>query len=250
MCSKNGLDPLMERYGELLTITEDETVAILENVAEVSAVIFDSIRYGLSELDSCIKKDEEEGDAKTSLKPATSKPEKNIPNSEVMNTYARKLSGMMSKPFKLDLFFHLLVEGIEQCVDCDRVVLTMLKMQDGAKYLRGLSARGDMEPEAVSAFQHQSINPDHAAVQALKACKDMVVPAGTAGAFPDNLVPFLEGRTIYLFPLCLHGKGVAMLYLDKEKTKGSLNKEQIKCARLFRDLGVKGLLSKQSAPQG
>ncbi|MBC8316787.1 MAG: HDOD domain-containing protein [Desulfobulbaceae bacterium] len=239
LCGHNNLEPLLQKYGEVLLIDEDDAIEILEDTAEASSVIFDSIRFGLQELEECRRKDEEP----RSEKEIAAEGPSGI-NEESIQEYSLKLTQTLMAPFKLEHFFSLLAEALWKGVGFDRVVLSMLKVQGSEKYIKGLIGRGEMDSEGVKNFQHPVTRAEYAVVQALKGCKDMVVPENTPGAFPDELQDFVRSRTVYLFPICLRKKGIALLYMDKKSDQPALTKKQVKYTRMFRDLAVKALMKK------
>jgi hypothetical protein len=77
----------------------------------------------------------------------------------------------------------------------------------------------------------------------------MVVPDDTPGAFPEELREFVNGRTVYLFPICIRDKGIALLYMDKKVDKPTLTKQEIRYTRMFRDIAVKAIMRKEKKDQ-
>jgi eukaryotic-like serine/threonine-protein kinase len=246
LCGNNGLEPLLLKYSEILLVDEDEAIDILERTAEASAVIFDSIRFGVQELEECRRKESQ--DASDGLD-SREVQEKADVNEQVINEYSLKLSQTLMAPFKLEHFFSLLADALWKGVGFDRVVFSMLKIQGDEKYIKGLIGRGEVSPEEVKKFQYSLQKADHAVVQALKGGKDMAVPENTTGAFPEELEQFVSGRTVYLFPICLRKKGVALLYMDRKSDQPALTKKQIRYTRMFRDIAVKAIMRKDKAMQ-
>lgn len=251
LCTSNTVEPLLEKYGDILFVTEEETNIILENTAEASAVIFDSIRYGLEELEGCRKKIDlgEFEDIEEDTDFNQIKGEKAEFSEQLANEYSLRLSQILMAPFKLDNFFSILTEALFKCIGFDRVILGMLRIQGKDKYIKGLMGQGDINPDGVKEFQQKLTSSQHAVFQALNNCKDMIVPDNTAGAFPDELKPFVDGRTVYLFPMCLRDKGIALLYMDKKNDKPILTKKQIRYTRMFRDIAVKAIMRKEKKSQ-
>lgn len=242
LCGHNNLEPLLMKYGEVLLIDEEEAIEILENTAEASAVIFDSIRFGLQELDRCRRKEKPLGSEKVAQEVAVDG-SAGI-NEEVIQEYSLKLTQTLMAPFKPEHFFSLLADALWKGIGVDRVVFSMLKIQGSEKFIKGLIGRGEIDSAGVKNFQHSVTRSEYAVVQALKGCKDMIVPENTFGAFPEELEEFVRSRTVYLFPICLRKKGVALLYMDKKTDQPDLTKKQIKYTRMFRDLALKALMKK------
>jgi HD-like signal output (HDOD) protein len=248
LCTNNSVESLMERYGKILSVDEDEVNIILVNTAEASAAIFDSIRYGLEELEECREKagvdavgDYEDFEEDTGKEFEF--------NEELANEYSLKLSQMMMASFKLEHFFSSLTEALLKCMEFDRVILGMLKIEGTDKYIKGLVGLDALDQSSVKEFQQRLTSSKHAVYQALNGCKDMVVPDNTPDAFPDELKPLVQGRTVYLFPICIRDKGIALLYMDKISDKPTLTKKEIRYTRMFRDIAVKAIMRKEKKNQ-
>jgi HD-like signal output (HDOD) protein len=251
LCSSNTVEPLMEQYGEILFVTEEEVNVILENTAEASAVIFDSIRYGIEELEGCRKKavlDDYEDIEEDAGESGIDEKQPRF-NEQLANEYSLKLSQILMSPFKLEHFFTILTESLWKCMKFDRVILGMLKIQGSDKYVKGLIGLDNLKQNGVKEFQQKLTSSNHAVYQALSSCKDMVVPDDTPGAFPEELREFVNGRTIYLFPICIRDKGIALLYMDKKVDKPTLTKQEIRYTRMFRDIAVKAIMRKEKKDQ-
>ena len=250
LCGNNSLEPLLLKYSEILLVDEAGAIDILENTAEASAVIFDSIRFGLQELEECRGKENLEAPGGSDHESDKGEVQGKADfNEQLVNEYSLKLSQTLMAPFKLEHFFSLLAEALWKGVGFDRVLLLMLKIQGSEKYMKGLIGRGEISQEEAKKFLHPLEKVDHAVVRALKGCKDMVVPENTQGAFPEELEQFVSSRTVYLFPICLRKKGVALLYMDKKSDQPALTKKQIKYTRMFRDLAVKAIMRQDKAMQ-
>jgi hypothetical protein len=70
-------------------------------------------------------------------------------------------------------------------------------------------------------------------------CKDIALAPDKVDALPDELQFLVQNRTVYLFPVCLKGKGIALLYLDRSKDKPILDNQQVKYVRKLRDFAKK-----------
>jgi len=251
LCGNNDREPLLSKYSEILLVDEDDAIDILEMTADASAVIFDSIRFGVQELEECRGKERKE--ASEDSDDATDNGEvqgKADVNEQMINEYSLKLSQILMAPFKLEHFFSLLADALWKGIGFNRVVFSMLKIQGDEKYIKGVIGRGEVSPEEVKKFQYSLQKADHAVVQSLKGCKDMAVPENTTGAFPEELEQFVSGRMVYLFPICVRKKGVALLYMDRKSDQPALTKKQIKYTRMFRDIAVKAIMKKDKAIKG
>jgi len=252
LCTSNTVEPLLEKYSGIFFVTEDEVNVILENTAEASAVIFDSIRYGIEELEGCRKKtvleDYEGIEQQTDTNRVAAK--KSRFNEQLANEYSLKLSQVLMSPFKLDHFFTLLTEALWKCMKFDRVILGIPKIEGSDKYIKGLVGRdkGGNQSNARE-FSQKLTQSNHAVYQSLSSCRDMVVPDNTPGAFPDDLQSFVNGRTVYLFPVCIRDKGIALLYMDKKAHRPRLSKKEIRYTRMFRDIAVKAIMRKEKKQQ-
>lgn len=65
-----------------------------------------------------------------------------------------------------------------------------------------------------------------------------MIPANKANAFPESLQYLVRDRIVYLFPICIEGKGIGMIHLDRKASRPLLDKGLIKSVRLFRDFAV------------
>ena len=82
-------------------------------------------------------------------------------------------------------------------------------------------------------------------VESLVARRDMALADGKKGVFPEHLRSLVEGRVIYLFPISLGNKGVALLYLDSSREKPKMDKIQVKYVKKIRDLAEKAITLKR-----
>jgi len=275
ICNGEDLGPLMEKYGEMLSIEAEEAVEMLDRSVETSEDISDSLRFGLSKLKirSKLCKLEEilkdpvkaAAAAKKGKKSATAASdgagdterharkaadnedgeeelnELPISTDKSINDFIRDITETLMGPFDLNDFYANLLEGLYRGVGFDRIILAIVSIQPTNISLVGRFGLGDIDPNGVSNFTHDLANPDYAIPRALKQSKDMAIPPNARGAFPDNLRYLVKGRTVYLFPIVLDKKPIGLLYLDRKAGRPKLDESRIKATRLFRDFAVMAL---------
>jgi len=265
LCDGSDLGPLMDKYGEMLSVDPDEVVEKVMQCVEVSEDISDSIRYGLSKLKIRSKLKNAETNLKkgvfSSVKPEKITSDKGGPESgsgpeepktakveelnelpistdKSVNDFIRDLTETLMGPFDLNGFYINLLEGLYRGIGFDRVLLAIVSVQPSKISLVGRFGLGDIEPESIKKFEHVLSSTQYAIPKALKVCKDMMIPANKPNAFPSDLHYLVRNRNVYLFPICLDGKGIGLIYLDRKKGRPLLDKSRIKTVRLFRDFAV------------
>ncbi|HET97315.1 MAG TPA: HDOD domain-containing protein [Desulfurivibrio alkaliphilus] len=266
VCGGKSLEPLLRRYGQILYLRREDLTAPLERSIAASEDMSDSLRYGLAKLKigqrlheaeetlknpGGAKKDrfdllaadgmvaatapEPEPEAVEVLEESSAgsdqTPEKSI------DDFIRELTETLLGPINLNDFYINLLEGLYRGVGFDRVLLVVLSIQPGRRVLIGRFGFGDLGPEKITFVTHD-LEAGGVISQAIKQGKDMAVPPDTPGAFAENLAFLVRGRMVYLFPVCLDGKPIALIYLDRKKGRPKLDVSRIKTTRLFRDFAV------------
>ncbi len=277
ICNQSDLDPLMEKYGELMSLDKKEAVDMVFKCVEASEDISDSIRYGLSKLkirsriasvereikDPALahkrkkkkKKDEKEA-AQEKEAPITEEQDLEEPEEELnelpiskdksVNDFIREITETLMGNFDLNNFYVHLLEGLYQGIGFDRVILAILSIQGKKVSLIGRFGLGDIDPTGISRFYHELDNKDHAITRSLKCCKDMAIRKNTPGAFKDEMMPIVKNRTVYLFPVCVGTQPIGLIYLDRKAGRPRLDRTNIKNVRLFRDFAVMAIRKMQS----
>lgn len=266
VCSEKDLEPLLARYGELLSVGREEAVEMVNKSVETSEDISESIRFGLSKLkirsrlrgleeamkdpdkaaakQRARKKTEEEGSGdgtgaeggdKRAIQELDALP---ISQDKSINDFIRDITETLMGKFNLNDFYVNLLEGLYRGIGFDRVILAVISVQPDRKVLVGRFGLGEIDPVGVGRFEHDLAMVDHVIPKALKGCKDMAVPSDTPGAFPESLKYFVKNRTVYLFPICIDDKPIGLIYLDRKAGRPRLDSSQIKTTRLFRDFAV------------
>jgi HD-like signal output (HDOD) protein len=266
ICDGSDLTPTMDRYGELFSVDAAEVVERVLNCVEVSEDVSDSIRYGLNKLKirsrlSNAQRNVESGilssaKPKPEGKDAANKAaearrlaadhERNldglnelpISTDKSIDDFIRDITETLMGPFDLNDFYANLLEGLYRGIGFDRVILAIVSVQPTKVSLVGRFGLGEIDPAGVKKFEHDLAKGTYAIPSALKACKDMLIPANKQNAFPDDLQYLVKDRNVYLFPVCLDGKGIGMIYLDRKAGRPNLDKSRVKTVRLFRDFAV------------
>ena len=273
ICSGHDIGPLLEKYGEMLSVDAEEAVEMVDHSIDTSEDISDSLRFGLSKLkirskvrklDELIKDPEKmaraekkraKEEAGLQVEVSTGKKmgkgieqeeeeelnELPISTDKSINDFIRDITETLMGPFDLNDFYANLLEGLYRGIGFDRIILAIVSIQPTSITLVGRFGLGDIDPNGVSGFKHDLANPDYAIPRALKQGKDMAIPANASGAFPDDLRYLVKGRTVYLFPICLDKKPIGLLYLDRKAGRPKLDESRIKATRLFRDFAVMAL---------
>jgi HD-like signal output (HDOD) protein len=233
----HDVEPLMEKYGYVLSLEEDEAVELLIVATQASEAIFASLCPGIVKLDFRRRLDEIRA-RRAAEPPAES-------NKSIKDFWA-EITAMVKGPFRLHDFFPLLLDALYRGIGLDRVVFAMLCTQGNRKVLLGQLGRGDISPDQVRKFQVVlSQHSQDLLHQSLLTCKDVVLPAGNAESLPDALHFLVRGRTVYIFPVCLKDKAIALLYLDRIDEKPKLDNDQIRYIRKFRDFAQKTIEMKR-----
>lgn len=265
VCSEKDIEPLLVRYGELLSVGREEAVEMVNKSVEASEDISESIRFGLSKLkirsrlrgieeamkdpDKAArqklkkKAEEERGEGGVAAGAAGEEDIQEldalpISQDKSVNDFIRDITETLMGPFNLNDFYVNLLEGLYRGIGFDRVILAVISVQPDRKVLVGRFGLGEIDPAGIARFEHDLAMADHVIPKALKGCKDMAVPPDTPGAFPENLKYFVKHRTVYLFPICIDDKPIGLIYLDRKAGRPRLDSSRIKATRLFRDFAV------------
>lgn len=267
VCDGSDLGPLLDKYGEMFFVDADELVENVQSCVEESEDVSDSIRYGLSKLKirsrikmasknlkrgvlSSAKSDELKIEMVADEEEAPGRQQKisletgdelgELPSSpdKSINDYIRDITETMMGSFNLNEFYANLLEGLYMGVGFDRVILAIVTVQPDKISLVGRFGLGDVDSVSVQKFEHVLAKGQYAIPNALLLCKDMAVSGDKMGAFPGNLHYLVKGRDVYLFPICLEGKGIGLIYLDRKVGRAKLDKANVKNVRLFRDFAV------------
>lgn len=253
ICNTRQIEDLMDRYGYMLAVDEEEAVEMLERGMEISAAIFDSIRSGLADLDFRDKLEkitnlwdssmEAPGEqavlsagAGDSVKSTGEREE-----AKSLADYVREMREMLTGSLKMDQFFKLLLEALLNGIGFERVVLLMPMGQGAAKAVSGRYARGDIDSSQVKEFNFFLSESSLAVTQCFFECKILAIPANSTGSFPNSMQHLTRDRTIYLFPLTMKNRAIGVVYLDRKFNRPKLNQEQIKMIKLLCDFTGKAV---------
>lgn len=256
VCLGGDMLTLFEKFGTLFNTDLDESIERLNKSVEASEDVSDSIRYGLSKLNirSNIKQVSKYGSKAVAKgrplsgddrpRPDTGKEcgteLEPLPSSEKsVNDFIRELTEtLMGNDIKIDEFYVNLMESLYRGVGFDRVIMGILSIQASKISVVGRYGLGDIDAHGVQSFEHPMSNREQAIPRCLTACKDMAIPANSKGAFPKNFHYLVKDRTVFLFPICIDKKPIALIYLDRKQGRPKLDQEQLKTIRLFRDFAV------------
>ncbi len=257
VCLGGDMEGLFKKFGKMFQVDLDEAVERLEQSVEASEDVSDSIRYGLSKLNirNNLKQVSEHGGKPVAKRrPLQGDQDKRakkksdecgvelepLPSSDKsVNDFIRELTEtLMSDDIKLDEFYVNLLESLYRGVGFDRVIMGILSIKASKISVVGRYGLGDIDANGVQNFDHPMTNRDQAIPRCLTACKDMAIPVNAKGAFPRNFQYLVKDRTVFLFPVCIDKKPIALIYLDRKKGRPKLDQEQLKTVRLFRDFAV------------
>lgn len=247
LCFTRDYEQLLEKYGFLLSVDEEEAVELLEAGVDASREIFESIVPEIPEFDfqkrlAAIdgKKEKVEPSPEKDARPPGSGPGKSRAGDLV-----REVAAMVQEPLRLEIFFPALIKALHRSTECDRVILFMLQARGKDRTLAGWLGAGDIDPEMVKKIKHSLDRPEMALVQSLQMCQDMALAGNTPNVFPGSVQKIVKDRMVYLFPVCLKKRGIALLYLDQRLEQPKFEMEQIKYVRMFRELAEKAIEMKR-----
>ena len=247
ICEVTELESLMERYGYLLAVDEDEAVEMLERGMETSERIFATIRSGLEKLDFRAKLEQIENlpPAETgATEPEVKKdgPAQPDPASKKENAAAKyldecigRIKDMLAGSFKLDDFFSLLLDALHSGIGFDRVILAMPGTQGGERRIAGRHGRGD-NSERVADFTFPLADSKSIFSRCFNESKIMVTQANSLDTFPDRLQDLVKNRAMYLFPVCIRKKPVFLIYMDQKIDRPRLSRKQVESIKLLSGL--------------
>ncbi len=253
VCLGGNLDQVFKKFDERIGVDLDSSLEMLEKSIDASEEISDSIRYGLSKLDirENITKIGKYGANAIPAKRVSAKGEdvaseesfqelSPLPTTKKsVNDFVREMTEtLMADQVKLDELYVNLLEALYRGVGFDRVIMAILSIQASKISVVGRYGLGDIDAAGVAGFDHPMSNRKMAIPRCLRSGKDMAIPAGTKGAFPKDFNYLVRSRTVYLFPVCIDKKPIALIYLDRKTGREKLSEEEVKNTRLFRDFAV------------
>lgn len=263
VCDGSDLEPIFQRYGGLLAVDANESIAMLNQCVDVTEDVSDSIRYGLTKLKVRSRLRNVEKNVKLGLlnsdKPDEQETRKNssyyggddgnritpvvldelpVSADKSVNDFIRDITETLMGPFDINEFYVNILEALYRGIGFDRVILSIISVQSSKVSLVGRFGLGEIDPEGVKKFEHVITASSYAMPNALKSCKDVMLPANKENAFPDDLHYLVKDRTVYLFPICIDSKGIGMIYLDRKAGRPILDQSKVKSVRLFRDFAV------------
>ena len=262
VCNEEDTSELLGRYGEIIAINQEQALALLHKSVEASQDISDSIRYGLSKLKihsklekaarfepvSAEQEEMQAGKRKEGWQEVEELGE--LPSTDKsINQFIMEMTETLMGTFQLNEFYANLLEAIYRGIGFDRVILCVLSIQATRTVLTGRFGLGDIDAADISNFEQPMANVEQVIPRAMKLCKDIAIEAdATGGAFPDNIHYLVKGRTVYLFPIVVNNKAIALLYMDRKMGRPKLNKNSIKALSLFRDFAAMAI--KKSSKKG
>ncbi len=252
VCMGGDLDKVFKKFTKILGVNLESSMEMLDKSVDASEEISDSIRYGLSKLNvrGSIEKIDKHGAGSIRIKKVKEESEdvgddssevlEPLPSTKkTVNDFVREMTEtLMADTIKLDELYVNLLEALYRGVGFDRVVMAILSIESSKISVVGRYGLGDIDPAGVAGFDHPMSNKDMAIPRCLRAGKDMAIPPGTIGAFPKNFQYLVKDRMVYLFPVCIDKKPIALIYLDRKKGRLKLSEEEVKNTRLFRDFAV------------
>jgi HD-like signal output (HDOD) protein len=230
---QQNIEPLMGKYGYPLSLDEEEAVEMLIVATQASETIFDSIRPGILKFD--FRKRLEEIQAGSALESA-------VARRKSVDDFWKEINTMVKGVFRLNDFFPLLLDALCFGVGVDRAVFAMLQSRGDSKVLVGQLGRGEIAPDQLKKFRVAfSRSTPNLVQKSLIMCKDIALAPDKVDSLPDELQFLVEQRTVYLFPVSLKGKGIALLYLDRSREKPRLANDQVQNVRKLRDFAQQAI---------
>lgn len=267
VCDGSDLEPIFQKHGGPLSVEPQETIALLNKCVDISEAVSDSIRYGFSKHKIRTKLRNLEINASHGLlnsnnpseqpKPAAvrkresqeaplASPEQmSVDNVKLVQDFMRESPNLLMGPFDINKYYFNLLSTLYRGLGFDRVILAVVNAPPVKQTLLGGFGFGEIEPDAVSNIEHIIASQTPCAIShSLKLCRDMMVPANKATVFPENIQSLVKDRIVYLFPICIDGKGIGMIYLDRKSDRPLLDQRMVKMVGLFRDFAVKAICIK------
>ncbi len=252
VCDGGDLRQVVKRYRKLAGLSIDEAVEIISSSVEASEDISDAMRFGLSRLRiksrlARVRKEvggKGEKTAAPSSAGAVSADDgrAGLPTDggKSVNDFIREITEILTSDFQINDFYVNLLEGLYRGIGFDRIILAVVRLEDKQHVLVGRFGLGDAEPATIHAIRH-SLAADDPVAAGLRQCQDQVFPAAEKKGLPGVFRALTRGRTAYLLPVCLFGKAIALIYMDRLGKRPLLTPGEMKSARLFRDLAVMAL---------
>lgn len=266
LCNGSDLEPVFQKYGKRLALHADETMALFKRCVDVSENVSDTIRYGFSKLKirsrlrnleinasrDLLNSDspEEQQSRQMVSRSCGDEPEgpvatpEELPASadQAVNDRLRELNDILLKPFEINGFFFKLLNAIYSLLGFDRVILALVKMPAATQVLQSGFGFGEIDPDGPAAIERILVRKAPGALSnALILCRDMMIPANKANAFPAELHYLVSDRNVYLLPIAIAGVGIGLIYLDRKADKPLLDQGQMNDVGLFRDCAVKAV---------
>ncbi|MDF1614407.1 HDOD domain-containing protein [Desulfurivibrio dismutans] len=277
VCQGADVSRLVRRYEQGLQVNPEEALARLNRSVDSSEEVSAAIRFGLSKLKirNNLQRVEEElrqpGKAQKKRKKEETAGKKAPPEAaevagqaedtqvieiaapvadpeapKSINDFIQEITETLMGDFNINDFYITLLEGLYRGVGFDRVLLAIMTVQGQNRLLCGRFGFGDLDRAGITGFRYDLSWPG-AILQAMKNCRDLAVPPGVPGAFPEPLQPLVKGRTIYLFPVCLDKKPIGLIYLDRKQDQPRLDAATLQTTRMFRDFAVMAIRKLQKA---
>jgi hypothetical protein len=230
---------------------------LLNKGVENSQDISSSIRYGLAKLKihSKLEKISKQHSVASEKQKTANQPQKTLQelgelpfSDKSINDFIKEMTETLMGPFQLNEFYANLLEAIYRGIGFDRVILCVVTIQEAKIALIGRYGLGDIDVTDVANFEQPLANAEQIIPKAMKQCKGIAAVIDTPGAFPENLHYLVKGRTIYLSPIVINNKPIALLYMDRKAGRPKLNKERVKALILFRDFAAMAI--KKSCKKG
>ncbi len=251
ICNTIEIETLMEDYGYSLAVDEEEAVEMLERGINVSEEIFSSIRSGLATLDlrnklekvlalptddSPIPQPEQQHSPSPSSARKALNSDKSSPRN--LNEYIKELTSMLLEKFSLENFFSLMLDALYDGIGFARVVLAMPIDINGRKKVVGRLARGDIEKPDKFSF---ILDGKDITARCYLECRIIALSGNTPKAFPVNLNKLVRDRIVYLFPVAVHKKTIAVIYLDRLQDEKKLTKSEANSIKLLTNFMVQAI---------
>ena len=244
VCDGGDLAAVLARHERLAAIDPDEAVKVVAAAIEASEEISGTMRYGIallrvrSRLELIRKEVEADGGApgKGSGDGLDGLP---LARGKSVNDFIRELTEILTSEFEINDFYVNLLEGLYRGIGFDRVVLAVVRPEKDGHVLVGRFGLGDLDPAAVRAIRHPVAGGDPLAA-AVRECRDLATEGRAPGLSP-GFAALARDRRAWFLPVCLNGKAIALIYLDREMRRPPPDQAEMKSVRLFRDLAVMAL---------
>ncbi len=230
---RRNIDALMDKYGYVLSIDEDEVVEMLTAAASESAAIFDSIRPGIARFDFRERLEQMRAAARPIMSIS--------PPDAASNKGLRSIEAMLTGEFHLKACLAAVLEGLIRDVEADRAIFAMLKLRENDRILIGQMGRGDLVPAQLEQFAVPVAKMRELVMGFPTRAGDLALAPDVVGRLPETMQDLLRQRHGYLFPLLIEKKIVALLYVDRKSGTRQFAREEIELVRHFRDLATRAI---------